>query len=693
MINNRRTVVATLIRSGLKWTTATIASTMLIATCSAADQQVTTGLSYKPRQTGITYDVVSEKEAEDCTGKYETRNGFDGLVIYNANGQPLRRFADSNGDRNVDQWCYYKDGIEVYRDIDSDFNGVADQYRWLGTAGTRWGIDKNEDGKIELWKSISAEEVTIEVVEAIKSRDDERFRRLLINESELKSLGLGDDKGDVISKRISDAKKNFTEFARTQKLVTEKTKWAHFAADKPGVVPAGTEGSTQDIVAYENAIAIVENDATSQQLMVGTLVQIGTAWRLADIPRSISDGTVLSDNGLFFPAAASNRIGGATASSEQGLSPAIQSLIADLEKIDESIREGGGNLESLHERRADTLLKIIAANRGSSELGDWIRQFADSVSSAAQTGEYPKGLDQLKDLQETLEKSGAATAEIPYIAYRVLATDYSIKSIEENADFAKIQRDHMKNLETFVDTYPDSVDAAEAMIQIALNKELAGDEKGGEKWYRMVATKFAQTPQGEKASGAIARLNLEGQKFSLVGKTLDDKKVDTKAYANSPIIIHYWATWCEPCKADMLELRKMQAKYEKQNLKIVGVNLDNNPQQAIDFLKTNGKQFPWPHIYEQSGFQSDLAVKLGVLSIPVTILVDGKGNVVKRTSHFSREMVDALDSILEKQTGASPQAQAQAPAKAPPKQPPAQLPNKGNEKPSQAQNPNGPKRK
>ena len=55
---------------------------------------------------------------------------------------PLRRHERDN---NVDQWCYYLDGLEVYRDIDSNFNKNADQYRWFHTAGTRWGVDKDED--------------------------------------------------------------------------------------------------------------------------------------------------------------------------------------------------------------------------------------------------------------------------------------------------------------------------------------------------------------------------------------------------------------------------------------------------------------------------------------------------------------------------------------------------------------------
>lgn len=48
-------------------------------------------------------------------------------IAGDGSGQILRTFADTNGDNIVDQWSYFKDGIEVYRDIDANFNGKADQ--------------------------------------------------------------------------------------------------------------------------------------------------------------------------------------------------------------------------------------------------------------------------------------------------------------------------------------------------------------------------------------------------------------------------------------------------------------------------------------------------------------------------------------------------------------------------------------
>ena len=645
--------LARLIATGVRWvSSASMVGTICLTTfclttgfAAERDPLAVKGLGYSPRQSNVAYDKVAETDVDFCTSKYETRNGFEGLVIYSPDGQPLRRFADRNGDKQVDQWCYYKDGIEVYRDIDSDFNGASDQYRWLGTSGTRWGIDQNEDGQIEQWKVISAEEVTMEIVEAIKTRDDERFRRLLVSDAELKMLGLGEDKGDQLTTRLDLAKKGFAEFAKNQKMINVRTKWAHFAADKPGIVPAGTEGATQDIVAYENVIAIVDNEGTSQQLMIGTLVQIGNAWRLADLPRTISDGSVLADSGLFFPASASNRIG--NSSSESGMSQEVQRLLTVLEKIEGDIKDEAGDRSRLHDDKAIVLQKLVAATQGTDQMELWVRQFADSISSAAQAGEYPEGVAKLRQLESQLGNMPKGKELVPYVAYRLLSTDYTLKSVGEKVDFAKLQVEYMAKLEDFARDYPDSSDAADAMIQIGLNHELAGDESEGEKWYSKVASRFSQTIQGKKAKGAIDRLSLEGRQFRITGKTLDGKQIDTKTMAKSPILVHYWASWCSPCKADMTELRKIQAKYAKQNLQIIGINLDTDARVAAEFLQS-GKSFPWPHVQEPGGFESDLAVGLGVLSVPVTILIDGDGKVAKRTSHFSKAMEDALDELLAK---------------------------------------------
>ena len=170
--------------------------------------------------------------------------------------------------------------------------------------------------------------------------------------------------------------------------------------------------------------------------MIGTLVQIGTAWRLADLPRTISDNAVLADSGLFFPASASNRVG--SSSAENGISQDVQRLLTELEKVEGEIKDETGDRSRLHEKKALVLQKLVVANKGTDQMELWVKQFADSISSAAQSGEYAEGVAKLRQLESQLSNMPKGKELVPYVAYRLISTDYTIKSVAPKADFAKL---------------------------------------------------------------------------------------------------------------------------------------------------------------------------------------------------------------------------------------------------------------
>lgn len=162
-------------------------------------------LAMRPVQVDVQYEEVPDDDVKNCTLGNIKIKGWRGYELLGPDGATLRRFADTNGDKKVNLWAYFEYGVEVYRDIDEDFDGKADQYRWLNTGGTRWGLDEDEDGQINRWKQISAEEVSAEVVAAIRDRDIERFNALLISEDEIKSLGLNKSKAQQISVKADRA--------------------------------------------------------------------------------------------------------------------------------------------------------------------------------------------------------------------------------------------------------------------------------------------------------------------------------------------------------------------------------------------------------------------------------------------------------------------------------------------------------
>jgi len=47
-------------------------------------------------------------------------------------------------------------------------------------------------------------------------------------------------------------------------------------------------------------------------------------------------------------------------------------------------------------------------------------------------------------------------------------------------------------------------------------------------------------------------------------------------YKGQPLLVTFWATWCEPCRAEFPMLNELAKQYAPQGLKVVGVNLDDD---------------------------------------------------------------------------------------------------------------------
>ena len=82
-----------------------------------------------PIQDGVDYDRPKPEEAAKCKISAKKIDGHVGWVVENPDGTILRRFLDTNGDNVVDQWSFYKDGVEVYRETATKSGGKEDEFR------------------------------------------------------------------------------------------------------------------------------------------------------------------------------------------------------------------------------------------------------------------------------------------------------------------------------------------------------------------------------------------------------------------------------------------------------------------------------------------------------------------------------------------------------------------------------------
>lgn len=611
------------------------------ASTSAAPPSARDALALRPVQQGVEYQQVSDSEAANCEVSDIEIDGWSGWEVLSPDGTLLRRFADTDQDKKIDIWCYFNLGVEVYRDVDSNSNGKADQYRWLGTGGTRWAMDNDEDGRIDQWKRISAEEVSAELVAALRDETPERFTRLLATPSDLRSSGVGPDKSKTLVSRMERAAKEFLPLARRQKVIGPDAEWVQFAAPAPGVVPAGVDGATKDLVVYENVVAMFDNDGQPGQLLVGSMIQVGDAWRLLGLPSIGAGGEAVAQSpGVFF----SPGTGSAGSPAAMGADDATQELVTRLEKIDRELSAAtAASAPKLHAQRADLVEELIAASGNPTDRETWTRQLVDTVSVATQSGKYPGGLERLQKVASSYAKGNQQLAA--YADFQAITTEYQLRGNEPKADFQKLQEWYLDELGDFVRQYPRTPESGQAMLQLALSKEFEDNEKEALDYYKVVAKDFAGTDAGKKAAGAVRRLESIGQRVDLEGTTMDGKTFRLSAFRGRPIVLHYWATWCEPCKKDMVVLRGIQARYKRAGLTLVGINVDASREDAAAFLKQN--PLTWIQLFEDGGLESSpLSNAFGVQTLPTMMLIDKNGKMVRHNVRAA-ELDDELAKLTK----------------------------------------------
>jgi peroxiredoxin len=114
-------------------------------------------------------------------------------------------------------------------------------------------------------------------------------------------------------------------------------------------------------------------------------------------------------------------------------------------------------------------------------------------------------------------------------------------------------------------------------------------------------------------------------------KDIKGNTVKLSDFKGKVVIVDFWATWCPPCRAEIPHFVKLQDKYAKQGLVIVGISVDEGGAEVVSsFAKANKINYPIA-----LGNQ-DVAEQYGATDgIPTTFVIDRKGNVIAKHLGFT----------------------------------------------------------
>jgi thiol-disulfide isomerase/thioredoxin len=69
---------------------------------------------------------------------------------------------------------------------------------------------------------------------------------------------------------------------------------------------------------------------------------------------------------------------------------------------------------------------------------------------------------------------------------------------------------------------------------------------------------------------------------------LSGKSIHLADFKGKVLVVNFWASWCEPCRAEFEELIQLQENYGNKGLKVFAINLAEMKPRITQFLKGNG---------------------------------------------------------------------------------------------------------
>jgi peroxiredoxin len=151
----------------------------------------------------------------------------------------------------------------------------------------------------------------------------------------------------------------------------------------------------------------------------------------------------------------------------------------------------------------------------------------------------------------------------------------------------------------------------------------------------------------ERAGVTELKEGQHGPPFRLA--SLDQRASGLEDFKDRVVVLNFWATWCQPCTAEMPTLEKLWRAYRNRGLTVLGVTVDRGaPRDLIDPYVRN-LDLTFPILLDRD---LKVAGAWRVTGLPATFIVKPGGEVtgfvVGAREWDSAEMRALIETLLPK---------------------------------------------
>ena len=126
-------------------------------------------------------------------------------------------------------------------------------------------------------------------------------------------------------------------------------------------------------------------------------------------------------------------------------------------------------------------------------------------------------------------------------------------------------------------------------------------------------------------------------------KLLDGKQVRLSALLEEgPLLVSFWATWCAPCKKEMIFLEEFHQKYNENSFRVLAISTDSPKSMSKVKSYIRAKKYTFLVGIDPN---HEIAKKMNALLMPTTLIL----NKDRKVSWYHQGFIPGDEKEIEAQ--------------------------------------------
>lgn len=200
-----------------------------------------------------------------------------------------------------------------------------------------------------------------------------------------------------------------------------------------------------------------------------------------------------------------------------------------------------------------------------------------------------------------------------------------VKTVD--ADFRRRMAFMKKNQVQFAKDHPESFFGLVALSEWgSVNK---GNVDQVDSIFGAIDLKWRDTYFGKALAQKIAAARLVVPGVMAPMFTLNDangKAISLADLKGKVVLIDFWASWCEPCRAESPNLKTQYKLYKDKGFEILSVSIDTDKKNWLKAISDDG--LTWLQASDLKGYDSEVVRSYGIGGVPSFFLIGRDGKII-----------------------------------------------------------------